>query len=256
MRCIYYYFFYCILLSELRIQIRIRIRRIRMFLSLLDPDPSITKQNSKKNLDSYRTALWLLFWLFIFEKWCKCSKQKNFFKRTSFLLASWRSMTKIAGSGSRSTLKCHGSATMTIFINSLNGKWPEHPQPPAAPASSSVAGHAGPPAGPWGQAADEGRDRPPPPLLAAGRPSPTPPSWLWPPVLLWPPAVDNADSYSYFGNVFNSVGDPWLFAQDPTPFFSDFKDANNFFSFFSYNLPTGTLSSVLKILIFFAKVLC
>ncbi len=53
----------------------------------------------------------------------------------------------------------------------------------------------------------------------------------------------------------------WQMDPDPTldltPFFSDFKDTKKlFFSyFFSYNLPTGTLSSVLKIL-FFAKVLC
>jgi hypothetical protein len=33
------------------------------------------------------------------------------------LLASWRSMTKIAGSGSGSTPKCHGSATLTLTIN-------------------------------------------------------------------------------------------------------------------------------------------
>jgi hypothetical protein len=35
---------------------------------------------------------------------------------------------------------------------------------------------------------------------------------------------------------------------DPTPFFSDFKDAKDYFFpiFFYYNLPTGTLSSVLK----------
>jgi hypothetical protein len=33
---------------------------------------------------------------------------------------------------------------------------------------------------------------------------------------------------------------------DPTPFFSDFKDAK-IFLFFSYKLPAGTLSSVLKI---------
>jgi hypothetical protein len=40
---------------------------------------------------------------------------------------------------------------------------------------------------------------------------------------------------------------------DTTPFFSDFKDAKEiifFFIFFSYNLPTGTLSSFLKITIF------
>ncbi len=35
---------------------------------------------------------------------------------------------------------------------------------------------------------------------------------------------------------------------DATPFFSDFKDANkNSYFIFFYNLPTGTLSSVLKI---------
>jgi hypothetical protein len=33
---------------------------------------------------------------------------------------------------------------------------------------------------------------------------------------------------------------------DPTPFFIDFKDAKKYFflTFFSHNLPTGTLSSV------------
>jgi hypothetical protein len=38
-------------------------------------------------------------------------------------------------------------------------------------------------------------------------------------------------------------------APDPTTFFSDFKDAKKllFSYFFSYNLPTGTLSSVLNI---------
>ncbi len=46
--------------SETVLRIRIRIRRIHMFLSLSDPDPlgrgtdpSIIKQNSKKNIDSY-----------------------------------------------------------------------------------------------------------------------------------------------------------------------------------------------------------
>jgi hypothetical protein len=43
---------------------------------------------------------------------------------------------------------------------------------------------------------------------------------------------------------------------DPTSFFSDFKDAEKNFIFFSYNLPVpaGTLSSVLKTY-FFAKIL-
>jgi hypothetical protein len=40
---------------------------------------------------------------------------------------------------------------------------------------------------------------------------------------------------------------------DPTPFFSDFMDAKELF--FSYNLPAGILSSVLK-LKFLAKILC
>jgi hypothetical protein len=41
---------------------------------------------------------------------------------------------------------------------------------------------------------------------------------------------------------------------DPTPFFSNIKDAKYYFflRIFSYNLPAGTLSSVLKI-IFFLK---
>ncbi len=46
------------------------------FVSGMNPDPSIIKQNSKKNLDSY-CFLTLYLW------------EKN-----SFLLASWRSMTK------------------------------------------------------------------------------------------------------------------------------------------------------------------
>jgi hypothetical protein len=32
---------------------RIRIHRVHMFLGLMDPDPSIIKKNSKKNLDFY-----------------------------------------------------------------------------------------------------------------------------------------------------------------------------------------------------------
>jgi hypothetical protein len=47
-------------------RIRIRIHRIHMFLVLPDPDPSISKQNSKKNLDSY--CFLTSFGFFIFEK--------------------------------------------------------------------------------------------------------------------------------------------------------------------------------------------
>jgi hypothetical protein len=61
------------------------------------------------------------------------------------------------------------------------------------------------------------------------------------------------------------VGDPGHFGADPdprlrtdpdptpdlTPFVSDFKDAKKlFFQIFSYNLPAGTLSSVLKVKFF------
>ncbi len=66
------------------------------------------------------------------------------------------------------------------------------------------------------------------------------------------------------------VGDPEHFGEDPdlrlrvdpdptpdlTPFFSDFKDAKNyFFKFFSFNLPAGTLSPVLKVKFFVIFVL-
>ncbi len=55
------------------------------------------------------------FWLFVFDKLCKCTvpskiiKLNNFKKKISFLLASWRLMTKIAG-GSGSIGQRHGSA--------------------------------------------------------------------------------------------------------------------------------------------------
>ncbi len=68
-----------------------------MFFGLLDldplirgPDPSIIKQNSKKNLDSY---CFLLLFDFLSLKndltvLLKSNKQKNFKKYISFLLAS------------------------------------------------------------------------------------------------------------------------------------------------------------------------
>ncbi len=68
-------------------------------------------KNSKKNFDP---TILCLFWLFIFEKWCKCTfkkwKAEIFCKKISFLFASWRSMSKIAGSGSRIRIsQRHGS---------------------------------------------------------------------------------------------------------------------------------------------------
>ncbi len=38
------------------------------------------------------------------------------FKKISFLLASWRSVMKIEGSGSGSTPKCHGSGTLHLSL--------------------------------------------------------------------------------------------------------------------------------------------
>ncbi len=127
--------------------LRIRINRIHMFLGLLDPDmyplvelwiPSripirillSLSKNSKKNLYFY--CFVTSFWLFIFEKWCKSTlksnMQKNFVLRIIFLLASWRSVMKMEGSGfefgsgsksqsirgmdPRIRIRCNGSVTL------------------------------------------------------------------------------------------------------------------------------------------------
>ncbi len=88
--------------------IRSRIRsRIRILLSF--------SKNNKKNLDFY--CFVTSFWLFIFEKWCKCvpssksNMKKNCSQKISFLLASWKSMMKIAGStlAPGSISQMHGS---------------------------------------------------------------------------------------------------------------------------------------------------
>ncbi len=79
---------------RIRIRIRIRIRRIQMFFSLVDYG-SI----GQKNLDS--TVLWLLFDI-LSSKNDVNVPSKSISRKTCFLLASWRSMTKIAGSWSES----------------------------------------------------------------------------------------------------------------------------------------------------------
>jgi hypothetical protein len=64
------------------------------------------------------TVLWLLLYFLSLKidvkVPSKSKKQKNFIKIISFLLASWRSMTKILGSGSASgsAPKCHGSGAL------------------------------------------------------------------------------------------------------------------------------------------------
>ncbi len=49
-------------------------------------------------------------------------------------------------------------------------------------------------------------------------------------------------------NGITSVGDPWHFGADlyPNPFFTDFKNAKKYYflHIFSYNMPTGTSSSL------------
>ncbi len=90
------------------------------FWGLLDPDPlvrdtdpaaalSIIKQNSKKNLDSYCFVTSFTFFL---ENDVIRNKNLN---KTSFLLASGRSRSKIAGSGSVG--QRHGSADQDPYQN-------------------------------------------------------------------------------------------------------------------------------------------
>ncbi len=72
------------------------------------------KSRNRKNRKTFTpTALWLLFdFLSLINDKnvpSKIYKQKNFFL-ISFLLVSWRSMTKIAGSQSGSISQRHGSA--------------------------------------------------------------------------------------------------------------------------------------------------
>ncbi len=92
----------CFWASRIRIHLSKVWIRIRILLS--------SCKNSKKNLDSY-------YFVTLFD--ClslknevnvpsKSNKQKKLCFKISFLLASWRSMTKIAGSGSIS--QRHGSA--------------------------------------------------------------------------------------------------------------------------------------------------
>ncbi len=64
--------------------------------------PGSGSGSSKKNL--IPIVLWLLFDFLSLKNYVnvpsKSNKQKNLFKKNVLLLASWRSMTKIAGSGS------------------------------------------------------------------------------------------------------------------------------------------------------------
>ena len=114
----------------------LRIRRIRMFLGLLNPNPSISKQKMRKALIS--SVLWLLFDFLSLKNYVKVplknsNMQENFFLKISFLLASWRSVMKIEGSGSASGSESesgsgsisqrHGSADPEPHQNVMD---PEH----------------------------------------------------------------------------------------------------------------------------------
>ncbi len=90
------------------------------------------------------TVLWLLYDFLSFKNdvnvASKSNKQKNL-KKKSFLLASWRSMTKecsFAGSGSisqkrgsGSVPKCHGSATLrkTVSVGCFFFSWKPDQEP-------------------------------------------------------------------------------------------------------------------------------
>ncbi len=71
-------------------------------------------RKSQKSLDSYWfvTSFWLLSLKILYMYLQKITSKKTFFKKICFLLASWRLMTKIAGSGfaSGSISQRHGSA--------------------------------------------------------------------------------------------------------------------------------------------------
>ncbi len=108
----------------------IRIRRIRMFWAswiriLLS---SSNAKYSKKNLDSccFVTSLWLFMLKMMYINVpSKSNKQKNCFKKyRSFLLASWRSRTKIAGSGAGSIGQRPGSGSVPKCQESTRGTDP------------------------------------------------------------------------------------------------------------------------------------
>ncbi len=114
----------------LRIRISIQIRRIHVFGPPRSASGSISQQAiSKKNIDSF--CFVTSSWLFIFEKLCKCTvpsksnKQKNF-EKNNFLL-TWRSLTKIAGSGPASISQRYGFSDPDPCQNFMD---PQHWQEP------------------------------------------------------------------------------------------------------------------------------
>ncbi len=79
-----------------------------------------SNKNSRKNLDSYCFVTSL--WLFILEKWCKCSLKSSRQKKV-FCLKVWKSRTNpdklVRGTVPLIRIwnrpKCHGSTTLTFL---------------------------------------------------------------------------------------------------------------------------------------------
>ncbi len=76
-----------------------------------------TSKKIKKSLDFY--CFVTSFWLFILEEWWKMNLRKGISTKNYFLFASWRSLTKRAGSGS-------GSAFASGSVRYQNVTDPEH----------------------------------------------------------------------------------------------------------------------------------
>jgi hypothetical protein len=111
-----------------------------------DLDPSIIKQNSKKNLDFYRVPVPVLFCDFFktlsFLKndlsiSSKSNEENNLEKKFTdeksgirIRIRICKSVVRICGSGSESEPKCHGSALVNSYHSlqrSLIGRTEEHP---------------------------------------------------------------------------------------------------------------------------------
>jgi hypothetical protein len=82
---------------------------------------SFHKQAKKWRKNLIYTVLWLLYdFLFLKNDVNVPSERK---KHKNFLFASWRSLTKRAGSGARSVPKCHGSGTLVSIFLIFFGAW-------------------------------------------------------------------------------------------------------------------------------------
>ncbi len=121
--------------------IHIRIRRIRMFLGLLNPHPDpycnlfvriqirILLNKQKNEEKSWFLLLYGFFVTFFLLQndvnvpW-KRNKHNNLVKKNYFLLASWRSLTKRAGSGAGSV-----SGSAFVSVSQRNGSEDPHLDP-------------------------------------------------------------------------------------------------------------------------------